>query len=202
MKISQEEFWMGSFGDEYVKRNLTFSRVAQFSMILSKNNCKLQSILELGANVGNNLDSIKVIYSNVETTGIEINQKACKILRKKHQCFNKSIVDFNTNKKFDLVFTYGVLIHINPKFLKKIYSKMYKFSSKYILLSEYYNPTPIEVLYRDNQDKLFKRDFAKELWTQYPSLELVDYGFFWKYDPIKPDDDWTWFLFKKQSKLK
>ena len=59
-----------------------------------------------------------------------------------------SIEKFETKSKYDLVFTKGVLIHINPKNLKKIYKKIYKFSSKYILISEYYNPYPTKVLYR------------------------------------------------------
>ena len=70
----------------------------------------------------------------------------------------------NQKKKFDLVFTSGVLIHQNPNYLKKIYAKIYNLTKKYIYISEYFNPEPIMISYRNNKDKLFKRDFAKEIW--------------------------------------
>ena len=45
---------------------------------------------------------------------------------------------------------------------------MYNLSKKYIYLSEYFNPTPIELTYRGFKGKLFKRDFAKELGNYFP----------------------------------
>ena len=41
------------------------------------------------------------------------------------------------------------------------------------------------------------RDYAGEIWAQYPSLKLVDHGFVWGKDPIAPKDDPSWFLFVK-----
>ena len=101
-------------------------------------------------------------------------------------------------KKFDLVFTKGVLIHINPKNLKKIYNKLYSYSKQYILLAEYYNPTPVSVLYRGHKGKLFKRDFAGDMLNIYRDLSLVKYGFCYHKDKMAPQDDINWFLLKKK----
>ena len=61
----------------------------------------------------------------------------------------------------------------------------------------YFNPSPISVKYRGHQNKLFKRDFAGELMSYYPDLELMDYGFCYSKDNNYPQDDMNWFLLKK-----
>jgi hypothetical protein len=62
---------------------------------------------------------------------------------------------------------------------------------------EYYDPNPVVVKYRGNEERLFKRDFAGELIDKY-NLRLVDYGFIYHRDAGFPRDDWTWFLLEKQ----
>jgi len=57
-KTTQENFWAGQFGDEYIKRNdsesLQFSKVALWSQMLRSAN-SVNSALELGCNIGLNL---------------------------------------------------------------------------------------------------------------------------------------------------
>lgn len=84
-----------------------------------------------------------------------------------------------------------------PNELNSVYEKMYQSSAKYILISEYYNPTPVSVTYRGNENKLFKRDFAGEMMDKYPELKLVDYGFRYHRDNNFKSDDDTWFLLEK-----
>ncbi len=125
-----------------------------------------------------------------------------KLQKKKYNCLNESLINFKSKKKFDLVVTSGVLIHQSPKLLKKIYKNIYNLSKKYIYIDEYFNPTPVKILYRNKKNLLFKRDFAKEIWTLYPNLKLVNYGFYWNEDPklkSKPNivDNSNWFIFKK-----
>ena len=69
-----------------------------------------------------------------------------------------------------------------------------------IYMNEYFNPTPVEVDYHGHKGKLFKRDFAKELWKKFPNLKLINYGFHWKEDPYQKDnyDNANWFLFEKK----
>ena len=58
---------------------------------------------------------------------------------------------------------------------KKMSSRRKLCSKKFILIAEYYNPTPVEVSYRGHNGKLFKRDFAGEMMKKYSDLKLIDY---------------------------
>jgi pseudaminic acid biosynthesis-associated methylase len=79
-----------------------------------------------------------------------------------------------------------------------VYDSLYKASRRYIILAEYFNPTPVEVNYRGHAGRLFKRDFAGEMLDRFPDLQVVDYGFTWKRDPVFPQDDLTWFVLEKR----
>ena len=201
----QETFWEGEFGDIYIERNdslkLLSSNFFFFSKILSETDTELNSVCEFGANIGLNLEVIKKLFPKCKTCGVEINKKAYERLLKNSsidKAIHKSIFDVKLEKEsFDLTFTKGVLIHLNPSLLEKAYQMLFETSNKYILLAEYYNPFPIEVEYRGNRNKLFKRDFAGEMLAKFPELKLKDYGFFYKQDPISPQDDITWFLLEK-----
>ena len=198
----QERSWIGSFGNDYIKRNshqnILKSNQHLFSKILEKTK-QINSILELGCNIGLNLESLNRISKNFELAGIEINKKACEVAQKKNiaKIINSTITEkIKIKQVFDFVFTKGVLIHINPKNLKIVYKNLFDLSSKYILLAEYYNPKPISIDYRGKKNLLFKRDFAGELMDLY-KLKLIDYGFIYHRDNSFPKDDITWFLLEK-----
>ena len=195
----QENFWKSSFTKKYIKRNKDYNRIPTIGKDLLENKIIIRSVIELGSNIGLNLDALKKIYPNCETFGVEINKDAFKVLKKKHKAVNKSILDFKTNKKFDLVLISGVLIHQDPSKLKVIYKLLNNLSKKYIYMNEYFNPYPIALDYHGYKNKLFKRDFAKELWKSYPKLKLLNYGFHWKEDPFQKGnyDNANWFIFKK-----
>lgn len=202
---SQEEFWAGTFGSEYIGRNegeqLLASNINFFSKAL-KNAGKIKSCLELGANIGMNLRALKLLYPALALYGVEINKEASDQLSKflgREQVFHGSILDYQNKEQVDLVLIKGVLIHINPEVLPTVYEKIYSSSREYILVCEYYNPTPVAIPYRGHVDRLFKRDFAGEMLEKYPDLELIDYGFVYKRDVVFPQDDITWFLMKKRG---
>lgn len=111
--------------------------------------------------------------------------------------YNTSLLEFSSEEKYDLSFISGVLIHINPDKLNDVYDRLYRHSKRYILISEYYNPVPIEVNYRGFSDKLFKRDFAGEFMDRFPDVRLLDYGFQYHRDKNFPMDDVYWFLMEK-----
>jgi pseudaminic acid biosynthesis-associated methylase len=123
--------------------------------------------------------------------------KAYEVLKKNHDGFNGSVYEYKNKKRYDLTLSAGVLIHQNPKKLKSFYDQLYVNSKKYILICEYFNPKPVKVTYRGNENKLFKRDFAKELLNNYPKLKVIDYGFVWSNDKYAWGDDYNWFLFSK-----
>lgn len=201
-KTEQEEFWAGQFGDEYILRNnekkIIASNIAMFSKILSHTR-NITSILEFGSNIGLNLHALRNLLPNLELSAIEINSNAVEELKKINnlKIYHQSILDFTIDYQRDFSLIKGVLIHINPEELKNVYEKIYTSSKKYICLVEYYNPTPVEIPYRNHEGKLFKRDFAGEMMDIYSDLELIDYGFTYHRDPVFPQGDTTWFLMKK-----
>lgn len=200
----QEKFWAGEFGAEYILRNkgdqLLASNLNFFSRSLARVS-GLGSCIEFGANIGMNLRALRLLYPMTSLSGIEINSDAVELLSEfigKSNVFHGSIFDYPVNNQFDLSLIKGVLIHINPEMLGKVYQKLYDSSRKYILVCEYYNPSPVAINYRGHTDRLFKRDFAGEMLDLYSDLELVDYGFVYKRDPAFPQDDITWFLMEKK----
>ncbi len=201
----QEKFWAGDFGDMYIERNqgaeLHASKLNIFSDILSRTR-NVGSVLELGGNIGMNIKAINCLLPNAKTSAVEINARAYEQLKEvcTGQAYLTSILDMQSNvqQSFDFVFTQTVLIHINPNDLQSVYEMMYKYSRRYICVTEYYNPTPVEIVYRGETGKLFKRNFAGEILDKYPDLELVDYGFKYIRDPNFIQDDLTWFLLQKR----
>jgi pseudaminic acid biosynthesis-associated methylase len=196
MASNQEKFWKGNFGKIYSRRNKNSNKEKMFRLILPKMK-KVESVFEFGTNIGKNLDAIKKISPKTVTAGLEINSFAAKICAKKgHKIVCSSIIDFKTNEKYDLTFTCGVLIHVNPAELPKVYKKIFDLSKKYILIEEYFNPEPVSINYRGHKNKLFKRDFGKEISKKF-NLKIIDYGFFWSEDKKFNISNTNWFLFKK-----
>ncbi|MGE3727273.1 MAG: pseudaminic acid biosynthesis-associated methylase [Candidatus Sericytochromatia bacterium] len=203
-KTEQEDFWATDFGDAYVNRSsgpeLIASNVCLFSKALS-NLGPIGSVIELGSNIGMNLRALRHLYPNIQLNAVEINQKAVEKLREipDIQVFHDSILNFEAKSTSDLALIKGVLIHINPEQLAKVYELLYQASHRWILLVEYYNPTPVTVNYRGHDNRLFKRDFAGEMLDRYPDLALRDYGFIYHRAQPLGRDDLNWFLLEKSA---
>ena len=208
MKYStpQEAFWAGAFGDAYIERNSDAqglaSKTALFSKILScvHGGSDVRSCLEYGSNIGLNLVALRRLIPDIEVSAVEINAKAaakCAEIPEAH-VYNESIYEFDSEAQYDLTFTCGVLIHQNPEKLPEAYDQLYMHSRRYVLICEYYNPTPVTVNYRGNEDRLFKRDFAGEFMDCHPDMKIIGYGFQYHRDPLFPADDATWFLMEKK----
>lgn len=179
--------------------HLVTANIIQFSRIL-RAAPGVGSCVELGCNIGNNLAALKRINPNFDLRGYELNPKAAQQARVRGvaEIVDATVVEkLPIDRTYDLAFTCGVLIHINPDRLGTVYENLFKLSARYVMVFEYYNPTPVAVPYRGHQDKLFKRDFAGELMDLY-GLELVDYAFAYRRDNYAPQDDTTWFLLKKK----
>jgi len=204
-KTEQETFWAGDFGNSYIARNqseaLLASNLAFFAKALSAAR-GVQTCIELGANVGMNLKALKLLYPQQQQHAVEINANAAQALAQviaPDHIYQQSLLEFVPDRKWDLVLIKGVLIHINPEFLPVVYEVLYRASSRYILVCEYYNPSPVQISYRGHVDRLFKRDFAGELLDKYSDLQLLDYGFCYRRDPNFPQDDTNWFLLEKRA---
>ena len=205
-KTEQEDFWAGEFGSGYIQRNQSDQLLASNLDFFSKSmhlTSGVNTCIEFGANIGMNLKALQLLYPKQELFGIEINKEAAEELTKvipNENIYQKSILEFKENRQWDLVLIKGVLIHINPDELLSVYSKLAKASSKYLLVAEYYNPSPVSISYRSHNDRLFKRDFAGEIIDKYPEFKLVDYGFLYHKDENFPQDDITWFLLEKSTR--
>lgn len=204
-KTEQEAFWAGDFGNAYIHRNqgdaLLASNLSFFSKALS-NARGVRSCIEFGANIGMNIKALQLLHPGIDAHAIEINAAATTELKKiipDDHVFHTSILDFSPQREWDLTLIKGVLIHINPDMLNDVYDKLIQSCGRYLLVAEYYNPTPMSISYRGHTDRLFKRDFAGEMMDRYSNLKLIDYGFVYRRDPNFPQDDTTWFLMEKSD---
>lgn len=199
---AQEAFWAGEFGTDYSQRNVgpefQAAKLAMFARILGRTR-GVRSVIELGANVGLNLTGMRALLPNAELAAVEINPHAAQQLRALPDIcvYQMSLLDFRPTRTWDLAFCAGVLIHIAPAALAQAYHVLHRASARYVCLIEYYNPAPVEVPYRGHHERLFKRDFAGEMRVAHPGLQLIDYGFVYRGDPVFPLDDLTWFLMEK-----
>ncbi len=197
--------WGSQFGNDYVGRN-DFAEwkiapgVESFRRMIG--GLTLDSILEVGSNIGLNLVFIDALFGGkVRLHAVEPNKKAYgrllthKInLAKAWNCsgFQLPLADASV----DLVFTNGVLIHIAPDDLGPITDEIVRVSKRYVLCSEYFSHTPEEKPYHDQDGLLFKRDFGSFYLDRHPQLKVVDYGFLWQRE-FEIFDDLNWWLFEK-----
>ncbi|MDA8746203.1 hypothetical protein N9N28_16375 [Rubripirellula amarantea] len=204
-KTEQEAFWAGDFGNQYISRNESAQFIANntavFRDIISRTH-GVKSVIELGPNVGMNLHALRHLIPDVDLSAVEINSKAVEQLRQTESLdvtvHETSILEFEPTRTYDLTFTKGVLIHINPDEVNRVYDLLYQASHRYVLVAEYYNPTPVAIPYRGHDDRLFKRDFAGDMLDRFSDLQLIDYKFVYRRDPNFPHDDVTWFLMEKR----
>ncbi len=183
----QREFWMSDFGTDYINRNNTIEVVNElynkqtgitvekiFNKFFDEIN-RESKIIELGCNIGLNLSVLnKMRFKNL--TGLEINETAFSIAKKNNPDINfihSSIENFNSTETYDLVYTAGVLIHINPDTLPLIISKMDQLSKKYIFGFEYFSENLVEIKYRNNESTCWKQNFPELIKKLNPSFNTI-----------------------------
>ena len=197
----QEKFWATTYAEDYIKKNSQFDHelgAEAWKEMLKKVQDGVDNYLEYGCNIG----QIKLVLPDAKPSIIEISEPAFGFVTARHDfehAYNGPILGSSFEKNsFNLVFTMGVLIHINPDQLLDHMKKMFGYSRKYILIGEYFNRTPTTIEYQGGKDKLFKRDFGK-LFIENFKVKLLDYGFLWGhiYDSAGFDDV-TWWLFEKR----
>jgi len=201
----QEKFWADKYAQDYIKKNSQFDNklgAEAWGKMLSKVSGDVGKYLECGCNIGRNIDQLKIVLPSAKPSIIEVSELAFNFVSARHNfisAFKGTILEsIFEEQSFDLVFTMGVLIHINPDQLLANMERMYRYSSKYILIGEYFNRTPTSIEYQGERGKLFKRDFGK-LFMENFEAKLVDYGFLWGYVyDAAGFDDITWWLFEKR----
>jgi pseudaminic acid biosynthesis-associated methylase len=185
----QMEEWSGDFGKEYTDRNV-FSLEELDTLYKSKygvtrtelNQRFLEGmdrsirVLELGSNVGNQLLCLQSI-GFVNLYGIELQSYAVELSKARTKRIN--IIEgsaFDIPYKdgyFDLVFTSGVLIHINPSDIVWALREILRCTREYIWGFEYYANEHTEITYRGHKELLWKADYAKLYLQQFEDLKIV-----------------------------
>lgn len=200
----QEAFWAGDFGTNYIQRNQGARKLAGnlalFAEIL-KPLPKIEGLLEIGANMGQNLRALALLLPDTPLAAVEINEQAVAALSEwggVDEIHHQSVLDFVPARQWDFVLVKTVMIHLPPEHLPVIYDKIHGSSSRYICLVEYFSRTPAEIEYRGHHGKLFKRDFAGEMLDRFPDLALVTTGFASLRSANFPQDDVTWHLLEKR----
>lgn len=196
MKTDQEAYWINN--DAYHERSPgdEEANYAMFRKALACSDLKYDcSILELGCGTGAGLRAMQRCFSYPKLTGIEINRDAIEKAPNYARLIRASILDWEPDDEWQLVYTRGVLIHIHPDDLPKAYATMVKASSRYVLTCEYFAPQRRMIPYRGINDRLWAADYAGEIMDAH-GLKLVDYGFVSKRD-LHPQDDLTWWLLEK-----
>lgn len=193
-----EQLWEGSFGDDYVDRNRSAygNRQAFWTRILEQLSC--ERVLEVGCNVGGNLQWIADLVPPSGVFGVDVNRKALAELRVAQPELNSiwspaRDLPFR-DRFFDLTFTMGVLIHQPDDTLPLVMSEIVRTSREWVLCGEYHAETPTEVPYRGQEGALFKRDYGSLYQRLFPELRLERTGF------LGVDEGWddvTWWLFRR-----
>lgn len=194
--------WRGVFGDEWVDRcratpDSIAAQLTVFRDILRRVE-RVDSVCELGASYGMNMMVLHTLLPHAELTGVEINHKAAKMLAELPYvtAVESSIYQAEFTQRYDLVLSKGMAMYQDEAVLGNFYDILHSLSKRYIVLCEYYNPTPMEIPHREA--KLYKRDFAGELMDRYSDLKLLDYGFQYHRDYLFPVDDYNWFVLEKR----
>jgi len=179
------ELWSGQFGDDYTARNKRSplgARLNAWKMILPQG-CR--SVLEVGANVGQNLEAIAQI-SACEFMACEPNDYAREELANLSLTSERNITADTADKlsfpisHADLVFTWGVLIHIPPDKLLKSMQEIHRVSKRWIIAAEYFAPQEEMVPYRGQDNAMWRRDYGALYLDNFPDLRCDMCMFTWK----------------------
>jgi pseudaminic acid biosynthesis-associated methylase len=185
----QTQQWSSAFGKEYTDRNpQTIGAMdklykKQFGLTRTELNLMFLSnldrsikILEVGSNVGVQLQGLQRNgFENLY--GIELQPYAVEVSKQNTKNINLiqgSAFDIPfKNSYFDLVFTSGVLIHINPDDINVAMREIHRCTSEYIWGFEYYADRYSEIPYRGSRNLLWKADFAQLYLDKFEDLKLV-----------------------------
>jgi SAM-dependent methyltransferase len=134
----QSEIWKtkgGEWSDKYWKYENTRGR----QLVDYFKDKSVDSFLEVGCNSGRNLAYLHKNFSDKELSGIEISAIAAADARKHiptATIYEGDIHEIEIQEKYDVVYTGGVLMHIEPKLVTGVAEKIISASNKYIVHME------------------------------------------------------------------
>lgn len=195
-----EALWRGPFGKAYSIRNADAGggRGTFWRELLEA--YPVETVLEVGCNVGANLQWISRLLEPSRVYGVDVNPTALATLRRNAPGVNAIRARARRlpfpDRSFDLVFTTGVLIHQPDESLHQVMSEVVRTARRYVLCAEYFAQAPVEIEYRGERGALFKRDYGALYASGFPSLTLLAKG---SLDRADGWDDLDWWLFQKSD---
>lgn len=193
------ELWAGEFGDQYIERN----RVVKKRDMFWANICNMflnnkSSVYEVGCNIGTNLMCISRALKDPYLWGCDINEKAVEIAAK-HPELNVIVGDAEwipqDTDSMDMVFTAGVLIHLDKVSLRIAMKEIARVAKDYVLLIEYYSPEVEMVKYHGLDDALFKRPYGEIFMKHQTKFVLYMDGFVGERDGF---DNCKYWVFRRK----
>ena len=161
-----------SFWEKYHQDNNPHLFTSEINKIIK--NLKIDSVLEIGCGVGDNLKN----FEGKRVVGIDLSDFAIAKAKKKYPKFEflvGNILEMKIEEKFDLVFTCGVIEHIQPRCLEQIFKEMFSISNKYILNIEAYDKTEHEIDWHRGKNEFWTVHIAKR-WKAFPVKILEDFS--------------------------
>lgn len=198
--MNTEELWATEFGNSYTQRNTDKTAPARLELwkMLLPRGC--ESILEVGANTGLNLEAIEQLTA-AELYACEPNDLARETLRQKGLLPDNNLTrDYADKLNFqdgiaDLVFTSGVLIHIPADKLIPSMTEIHRCSRRWIICGEYFAPQEEMIPYRGHDNTLWRRDYGSLFLDNFNDLRCHSCLFAWK--RMTGLDNMTFWLFEK-----
>jgi pseudaminic acid biosynthesis-associated methylase len=176
------DLWTGDFGNDYTKRqaDTVNARLQMWRMVLPRH---VESILEVGANAGLNLEAI-ASFSTADLYATEPNDLARQQLNESGLCAQVTNDQADNlrmaDNSVDLVFTSGVLIHIPPADLTASLEEIHRVARRWIICAEYFAPQEEMIPYRGHDNALWRRDYGSLYLDQFPDLRCISCMFAWK----------------------
>lgn len=207
---AQLDAWKGDLGDDYTARcahgAIEPRRKLWREILVCMKHYRPMTVLEVGCNVGLNIQAIVSDWPPCTVIGVEPNLVA----RETAMASGLKVYDGQAEQldyapdSFDLVFTCGVLIHLSPEGspgldrnrapLSRACREIVRVSKRWIVAVEYFSAEPREVSYRDRPGLLWTRDFGK-FYVDECGLKPVACGFAWK--ELTGLDNLTWVVLRK-----
>lgn len=170
-KYEPEKFW-DDWAMDFMKDPWQVKIHPQHKWLLSIiKKQKPNSILEIGCGFGRNIKFL--IENGVKSSsivGIDISPNMVRFAKQyvdnsRVKLFVSNLRNFKTNKKFDLVFTHGVLMHVQKDQIEEAINKLIDLSKKDVVL--------VEQNYKANNNYTFIHDFKKLLKGE--NLVIIEY---------------------------
>jgi len=188
--------WTSEFGRSYTDRNtmtadeMDAAFATQFGLrksaiyheLVGPGRLPTGRALEVGCNIGLQLELLAKANPALELHGVEPQEYArerarARLPRMHFHAGDAFRLPF-PDGAFDLVFTHGVLIHIDPEHLPRALAEIARVSARYVLCHEYYARETVAIRYHGQEGLLWKTNFAERYREVAPALREVAVRFY------------------------